>query len=392
MKILTLNQYLQQNSLISNFKKDDHRFASLAQIILTHASNVNASDIHIQVKPDGYSRILYRINQELVPQLTLSPDLHQKLSLRLKYLAKIDPTEGRNIQEGSFEFKHRQEDISVRYSAIPTNNGQKIVMRLFKQSTYNRDLKSLGFDSEGLNLYRSMIRQKSGLILITGGTGSGKSTTAFSTLKEITSTSRCAISIEDPQEVSLPFLTQFDISRIGESFSTILSMSLRQDPDIIFLGEIRDSESAKAAVAAGNTGHLVISTLHAKSVFSVPERLIELGVDPVLLSDTLIGVVSQKLARTLCPRCKTKTSSYNWWYAPGCNSCFQSGFSGQTAVTEVLPTNELFIRLCLRNKQEARMLALSEGWRPSVISLSEKVKKGLISPLEAARVMKNELI
>lgn len=379
---IRLDEYLRRTSPGSFTSDLESQYSRFVETILTRAAACGASDIHIEPAGRGF-QIRYRIHQVLRTQMLVDREIAARMNIRLKYLAGVDLTEGSRVQEGSFQFAYEERKMSVRYSAIPVTGGQKTVLRLFDPKTYERRLDTLGFLPEELDRFETMIHRRSGLILITGGTGSGKSTTCFTVLHQISSEKNCTISIEDPVEVPLSFVTQFEAGAGEMDLTRLLSFSLRQDPDIIFFGEIRDRKSAEAAIEAGATGHLVLSTLHARDVFSVPARLVELGISPMLIKETLIGAIAQRLMRVRTPDGKNRLQVV-----------------GQSGVFEIASFDPRLVDLCLReegsenesNRKEVEAHARTLGWRSMAEALWERCERGEVDAQEALRLLNEELL
>lgn len=381
---IRLDEYLRRASpdRTSGSGDSEREYSDFVETILTRAAAAGASDIHIEPAENGF-QIRYRIHQVLRTQMVVGREVAARMNIRLKYLAGVDLTEGSRVQEGSFQFPFEDRMMSVRFSAIPVAGGQKMVLRLFDPKTYERELDALGFLPGELRQFEAMIRRRSGLILVTGGTGSGKSTTCFTVLHQISSEKNCTISIEDPVEVPLSFVTQFEAGAGEMDLNRLLAFSLRQDPDIIFFGEIRDQKSAQAAIEAGATGHLVLSTLHARDVFSVPARLVELGVSPMLIKETLIGAVAQRLMRVRTPDHQGRLRVV-----------------GQSGVFEIAAFDPRLVDLCLseeggekeENRKEVERHARELGWRSMAEALWERFEKGYVDAQEALRLLNEELL
>lgn len=393
---MNLFEYLSVQTSCNRTWSEESMYIRFTDSILEKAVREGATDIHIEPLDGGGSKIRYRIHADLKTQIIIGRNIASKFAVRLKCLAGVDLTDSKRAQEGSFNFKCENREIGVRYSALPTSSGQNVVLRLFDPDTYTMDLKKLGFTDQDYNLFSEMMWRKSGLILIAGGTGSGKSTTCFSALQEINSDALSLVSIEDPVEVRLPFMTQFQTDSAC-SFDYLLTMTLRQDPDVIFLGEIRDEKSAAAAVRAGNTGHLVFSTIHASNCFTVPARLKELGIKPEVLSEVLLGTVTQRLVRNLCRDCREQRpgipgdllAADGYYESPGCRSCRQTGITGQHGIFEVLPYDRELIQIVFgkTSTSSIRREAESRGWRSFDSKLAREVACGNISLKEGRKVL-----
>ncbi len=326
----------------------------LINSIIEQAVDMRASDIHIEPW-DEEIRIRFRIDGDLQDIMRLSINSLSALVTRIKIIGKMDIAEKRIPQDGRVETKVNNKEIDMRISSIPTVYGEKIVLRLLDRSNFMFTKSELGFKDENLRLFNKILEQPYGMVLVTGPTGSGKTTTLYAVLKELNKVEKNIITIEDPVEYKLEGINQVQINpRAGLTFANGLRSILRQDPDIIMVGEIRDSETAKIAIRAAITGHLVLSTLHTNDSPSSIVRLIDMGVEPYFVSSAVIGVVSQRLIKGLCSNCKVpyeanfseksllgidKDESITLYRSRGCNRC-NNGFIGRRAVHEVMVVNE----------------------------------------------------
>ncbi len=323
--------------------------------IMVDASKRGASDIHFDPQ-NGFVKIRIRIDGELIDYTEVPDNIARNLVTRIKILSGMNITESRLPQDGAIKAKIQNVDLDMRVSALPTNKGEKIVIRILDYSLSMAGLESLGFNEENLKKVYKMISAPNGIILVTGATGSGKSTTVYCVLQKLNKENTNIISVEDPIEMDIDGVNQIQTnSEIGLDFATALRSILRQDPNIIMIGEIRDTETAKIAVRASITGHLVLSTLHTNDSLNTIERLLDMGVERYLLASALTGIISQKLARMLCPHCKKlrPTNDYEkdifkkvtgkvineTYTAVGCDKC-KNGYSGRIAIHEVLLINQ----------------------------------------------------
>ena len=323
--------------------------------IMVDSSRRGASDIHFDPQ-NGFVKIRIRIDGELVDYSEAPDNIARNLITRIKILSGMNITESRLPQDGAIKAKIQNVDLDMRVSALPTNKGEKIVIRILDYSLSMAGLEHLGFNDENLKKVYKMIATPNGIILVTGATGSGKSTTVYSILQKLNKEDTNIISVEDPIEMDIDGVNQMQTnSEIGLDFATALRSILRQDPNIIMIGEIRDTETAKIAVRASITGHLVLSTLHTNDSLTTIERLLDMGVERYLLASSLTGIISQKLARMLCPHCKKlrPTNDYEkdifkrvtgkeineTYTAVGCDKC-KNGYSGRMAIHEVLLINQ----------------------------------------------------
>ena len=331
----------------------------LINSIIQQAIDMRSSDIHIE-PCDEDIRIRFRIDGDLHEIMRLSITSLSPIITRIKIMGKMNIAEKRIPQDGRVETKTNGNEIDIRISTIPTVYGEKVVLRLLDRSNFMFSKDELGFTKNNLETFDEILRQPYGMILVTGPTGSGKTTTLYAVLKELNKDDKNIITIEDPVEYKLRGVNQMQINpKAGLTFATGLRSILRQDPDIIMVGEIRDSETAEIAVRAAITGHLVLSTLHTNDSVSSVIRLVDMGVEPYLVSSAIIGVVSQRLVKELCPDCKIPyEASYSEksllgldteqkiiLYKPkGCNKC-NNGYKGRRAVHEILTVDECMRQL-----------------------------------------------
>ena len=319
--------------------------------IILYASQHKASDIHFDPKEDSMM-IRMRMDGRLRDHAKVPKMYEKNLATRVKLISKMNITETRIPQDGAIKGVVDGRELDMRVSVLPTNEGEKIVIRLLDYSQSLDGLETLGFEPHNLKKIQRLLDIPNGIILVTGATGSGKSTTTYSMLSALNTEDRNIITVEDPVEMNIEGINQVHVnSEIGLTFASALRSILRQDPDVILIGEIRDSETAQIAVRAAITGHLVLSTIHTNNSLSTIERLLDMDVERYLLSTALNGIISQKLARTLCPKCKRKreTTTYEKQifknilgqdvkevYEPvGCENC-NRGFKGRIALHEVL--------------------------------------------------------
>ena len=296
----------------------------LLQTILSEAVFKNASDVHFVPEPK-LMQLYNRVDGILQKHQTLHRDIWQRLLVYLKLIAKLDISETRKSQDGRFDFLVNGEQIDCRLSVVPTINGESVAIRILRKSKGILEIQHLGFTQEQLIILQRLTQQPQGLFLIAGPTGSGKTTTLYSLLNEIDWSSRNVVTVEDPVEYTMPGIRQSEVRPGGMQISEALRALLRHDPDVIYVSEIRDKETAHLAIQAALTGHLVLATLHANDVQSIPLRLKELGVDPLSLSSTLVGMMSQRLVRRHCTVCQ----------GIKCENCGQSGYQGRIVIGEI---------------------------------------------------------
>ncbi|MBI1286290.1 MAG: type II/IV secretion system protein [Flavobacteriales bacterium] len=322
------------------------------QDMLKEAKDMNASDIHFEVYEER-ARIRFRIDGHLMERYAVPVTEYPSLINRIKIKANLDIAEKRLPQDGRIMVNTDQYSFDIRVSIVPTLHGEKAVLRLLSKDATDIQIDRLGFEQSQLKTYLESARKPHGIILISGPTGSGKTTTLYATLKILNEESRNVLTIEDPIEYTLEGINQVQLNeRIGLDFSKALRTFLRQDPDVIMLGEIRDAETAKMAVRAALTGHLVLSTVHTNSAWGTVSRLVDMGVPSYLIAGTLNLSVAQRLVRKLCPKCKGPAQieegqlpgefgkryvGMDHFEPIGCESCFYTGYSGRKALYEVIP-------------------------------------------------------
>jgi general secretion pathway protein E len=332
----------------------DKHVVSAVDFLLNYAFDQHASDIHIEPKRDT-ALIRFRIDGVIHNIHVIPKPLHAPIVSRIKMLSRMDLAEKRRPQDGRIKTNFNNKDIELRVSTVPVAFGEKVVIRVFDPDILLQDLDSMGFYPREMTLYSSFLRRPNGIILVTGPTGSGKTTTLYSSLRALSSPEVNIVTVEDPIEMVMEEFNQIGVQQgIGVGFDTILRNILRQDPDIIMIGEIRDRETAENAVQAALTGHLVLSTLHTNDSVAAIIRLLDLGVPPFLISATVIGVIAQRLVRKICPHCKRMreltdaereylqigNKSNLVWEGQGCKECRGTGYKGRTGIFEVLDMNE----------------------------------------------------
>lgn len=342
------------------------------QIIYT-AAEAGASDIHFDPTETSI-KVRFRIDGVLIDYMSIPEGIRKNLIARVKIISGMDITESRLPQDGAIKTVINNINLDMRVSSLPTNEGEKIVIRILDYSASLNGLESLGFSPNNLEKMKTLIKEPNGIILVTGATGSGKSTTVYSLLQILNTPQVNLVTVEDPVEMNINGINQIQVnSEIGLTFAEVLRSILRQDPDIIMIGEIRDDETAKIAVRASITGHLVLSTIHTNNALNTIERLTDMDVETYLLASSLNGIVSQKLARRICPHCMKKRPAIDYEkkliksnlgidieelaYAEGCPECV-GGYKGRIAIHEVLVINQE-IRDAIANgvpKEELRKL------------------------------------
>ena len=390
----------------SNPDANDQHIVNIVDWLLQYAFDQRASDIHIEPRRD-IAQVRFRIDGVLHNVYEFPAKVGLAVTSRLKILGRLNVAEKRKPQDGRIKTRNKAEkEIELRLSTLPTAFGEKLVMRIFDPEVLQCSFADLGFSSEDLRRWNEMISQPNGIILVTGPTGSGKTTTLYSTLRELATAEVNVSTIEDPIEMVEPAFNQMQIQNsIDLDFATGIKALMRQDPDIIMIGEIRDLETAEMATQAALTGHLVLSTLHTNDAPSAVTRLMELGIPPYLIRATVIGVMAQRLVRTLCPTCK-KPQTLNpedWtmltkpWKTPlptnaqqpaGCLECRNTGYKGRAGVYEIMPLSEA-VKENIHDHGQAndiRKQAIKEGMHSLRLSGANKVAKGQTTIDEVLRV------
>jgi len=381
----------------------------LANFLITEAVNLGASDIHIEPQEKKLV-VRYRVDGVLRIFHEFPINIKDALTARFKIMADLDISERRKPQDGRIRAKIGNKKVDLRVSTVPVVYGEKIVMRIQEAEKYlSVKLENLGFEPDDLEKFRKAIWTPWGMILVTGPTGSGKTTTLYSALMERNSPDVNIMTAEDPVEVSIPGLNQVQVNeRIGLTFASVLRAFLRQDPDIILIGEIRDTETAEIGIKAALTGHLVFSTLHTNDAPSSITRLVDMGIEPFLVGSSLILVVAQRLLRKLCPKCKLvddtpkealvrlgvlKSLDENITIykanPEGCEECKGTGYKGRTAVHEILEVDEEMRKLIVKGAtaEDIRDLAKSKGMRTLYEAGMLKVRRGITDIAEVERVL-----
>ncbi len=364
-------------------ESSDKHVVSAVDFLLNYAFDQHASDIHIEPKRES-SLIRFRIDGVIHNIHVIPKPMHAPIISRIKMLSRMDMAEKRRPQDGRIKTNFNNKDIELRVSTVPVAFGEKVVIRVFDPDILLQDLDSMGFYQRELTLFNSFLRRPNGIVLVTGPTGSGKTTTLYSSLRSLSSPEVNIVTVEDPIEMVMEEFNQIGVQQgIGVSFDSILRNILRQDPDIIMIGEIRDRETAENAVQAALTGHLVLSTLHTNDTASTIIRLLDLGIPPFMISATVLGIVAQRLVRKICPHCKKvrtisaderaylqlPESSYVVWEGAGCKECRGTGYRGRSGLFEVMELNE---RLKSLVSESAGLAAIIEAARQGgVVTLRE---------------------
>ena len=383
---------------------EDSNIVTFVNEIIQSAIQERASDIHIEPE-EFFIRIRFRIDGILRQKTIVHKNYWSGICVRIKVLSGMNIAESRRPQDSAMSLEINERKIDFRVSSIPTVYGENFVLRILdKQQNLDR-LTSLGYNKHNIDLIELSIQKPEGIIIATGPTGSGKTTTLYSILSKINSAEKNIMTLEDPVEYRMQMVRQSEMNeRIGFTFASGLRSLLRQDPDVIFLGEIRDEETAQNAVRASITGHQVFSTLHTNNAVSAINRLLDMGIPPYMLAGNLNAVISQRLVRHLCPVCKKevplnnnikqafnldKDKSYSHYLPTGCSKCGNTGYRGRAAVSEVLFVNDNINMLIAENPtlKQTTNLALEEGFIPITEDCIEKVVNGFTSWEEVCRVV-----
>lgn len=381
----------------------DAPVAQALSLIIEEAVKARASDVHLQPGEDKI-RVRFRIDGSLhdlfsLPLTTLTP-----LISRLKILANLNIADHHRPQDGQFSMKTKGRSIDIRVGIISTVYGEMAVLRLLDKSRATLALSDLGFLPGSLNQLEAMLKVPYGIILVSGPTGAGKTTTLYAALNSLDQTERNIITVEDPVEYRFSSINQIQVNpRAGITFASGLRSILRLDPDVILIGEIRDAETANIAIQSALTGHLVLSSIHANDAIGVVMRLVDLGVEPFLVASALIGVISQRMARRVCPDCgrpqqaspeealiyakEVGEERQEFVYGAGCASCANSGYRGRTGIFELLTFNDALKTLLLREatSNELRDEAINQGMVTLLGDGMEKVKQNITTPTEVLR-------
>jgi general secretion pathway protein E len=372
--------------------------------LITRASEARASDIHIEPAEDCV-RVRYRVDGALTDVEQLPAHLKLPLVSRIKVMAALDIAERRLPQDGRMRVAVRGQEIDLRVATSPTIHGESVVMRILDRSSLSLDFQTLGFEDDVLAQFLHALKQPHGIVLVTGPTGSGKTTTLYASLAAINSPDRKILTIEDPIEYRLAGINQTQVKpQIGLTFAQALRSFLRQDPDVMMVGEIRDLETAEVAIQSALTGHTILSTLHTNSAAASVTRLLDMRVEPFLITSTLNAVLAQRLVRRLCPKCReayqpapgfvqgllpgTEVSGITKLYRPkGCDACSHSGFRGRLAVMEILNVNDEIAGLILARAEarEVQRAAMSHGMRTMLTDGIAKSQAGLTTIEEVLR-------
>lgn len=384
-------------------KIDHNPIVRMVNAILLEAIQQGASDVHFEPAEEGLS-IRYRIDGCLQTRHTPPRDYQGQILTRIKVMAKMDIAEHRLPQDGRIKLKHGGREIDFRVSTLPIVHGERIVLRILDKGNVLLGIEQIGMGEKAIKSFQKLIHMPEGIVLVTGPTGSGKTTTLYSAIVEINSRETNIITIEDPVEYKLAGISQMNVNpRIELDFAKGLRHILRQDPDVIMIGEIRDKETAEIAIQASLTGHLVLSTLHTNDAPSALTRLADMGIEPYLLASSILGVLAQRLVRQICPHCKVEyppsdqemeelglAPNGSFCRGEGCSHCFQTGYKGRHAIYELMPIGPRIKSQVLKSQdaQELRKVALLEGMKSLFDQGVELVIQGITTSAELLRVTK----
>jgi general secretion pathway protein E len=369
---------------------DDAPIIRMLNALLTQAAKDGASDIHIEPY-ERSSSVRFRVDGTLREVVQPNKALHAALISRLKIMAELDIAEKRLPQDGRISLRIGGRAIDVRVSTLPSSHGERAVLRLLDKSESKFTLEGLGMDGEVLAAYARLIQQPHGIVLVTGPTGSGKTTTLYASLGRIDTATTNVLTVEDPVEYELAGIGQTQVNpKIELTFAKALRAILRQDPDVIMIGEIRDFETAQIAIQASLTGHLVLATVHTNDAPSSVTRLIDMGVEPYLLSSSLLGVLAQRLVRKLCPQCRRQDEAGRW-HPVGCAHCGQTGYKGRTGVYELMVVNDAVQSLIHNRAADHELVAAARdaGLRSMREDGDRLVRAGTTSLEEIIRVTRD---
>ena len=397
--------------IISNIKKElkgaqskgESAIYQLILYIIKNAIEKRASDIHIEAEENG-AVVRYRLLGKLREILDFDYEIYNALASRVKLEAGMDVSEKRKPQDGGFSLKIDNNNFDFRVSSLPTIWGESIVLRILDKRNILKKLDDIGITHKNLKLFKEVLAKPNGIFLVTGPTGSGKSTTLYAALHEIATPDVKVITVEDPVEYRLQGIQQVQVnSRVGITFASALRSILRQDPDIIMIGEIRDLETLEIAIKAALTGHLVLSTLHTNDAVSAINRMIDMGAEPFMVAAALVGVEAQRLVRTVCPYCKAPYKPSDALIEPiknllpkdtvfykgmGCEKCDMTGYIGRTLISEIFLNDEKLESLIAKNKERIELMKYleSQGFRKMFFDGIIKAKNQITTLEEVYRV------
>jgi type IV pilus assembly protein PilB len=386
--------------LLTNFRKsqltnniDTLSFTDDFLINIIHeAKALGSSDIHFEAFEKKH-RIRFRIDGRLLEKYIITSQEYPKIVNRIKIMASLDISEKRLPQDGRINLTTGKENFDLRVSSLPTLHGEKLVLRILSKDSVSLDLEHLGFSKEELKLYKNSVKKPNGIVLISGPTGSGKTTTLYATLKLLNTIDTNILTIEDPIEYTLEGINQVQLKEdIGLDFSSTLRTFLRQDPDIIMVGEIRDANTANMAIRTALTGHLVLSTIHTNSAWATISRLVDMGIPSFLIASTLNVSVAQRLVRKLCSNCKTEAKALpddllidlsldlkNHFIANGCEKCYHTGYKGRKAIYEIIPIEKELVENIEKREVQIEQYLKNKNIATLKVNALKLVKEGVTS-------------
>jgi type IV pilus assembly protein PilB len=386
------------------FGADSDPITKLVASIIRGGIDARASDIHIEPQESDL-RVRYRVDGLLRRAIDIPASAQREVASHIKILADMDISERRIPQDGHITVRHEDKDYDLRVSSLPAVGGEKMVLRILDKNAERWSLDRVVSSPQDAKRIRGLVANPYGMILLTGPTGSGKTTTLYSVLQLVNTPERNIVTVEDPVEYRLPGITQVQVKPVaGVTFASTLRSILRQDPDIILIGEIRDLETAEIAVSAALTGHLVLSTLHTNDAAGAVSRLVSIGIPSFLVASALLGAVAQRLVRTLCPKCREpyKPSAEERKLIPGefspkarlhrgkgCHNCYQSGYQGRKSVYEILSVSQTIKRMIVDGRSDSALKeqAIAEGMRTLRTSAVDEVRNGATTLEEIMRVV-----
>lgn len=388
---------------------DEAPVIRLINSLLFQAVKQRASDIHFESYDKGLV-VRYRIDGVLYPVLSPPKRLQDTMLARLKIMAALNIAERRLPQDGRFGIRTAGKDVDLRVSVLPTSHGERVVLRLLEKENHLLNLSEIGISAERVTVMRQLIQLSHGIILVTGPTGSGKTTTLYASLSEINAPDKNIITVEDPVEYQLQGISQMQVNpKIQLTFANGLRSILRQDPDVIMIGEIRDMETAEIAIHASLTGHLVFSTLHTNDASGAVMRLIDMGIEPFLVASSVVAIVAQRLVRQLCKACRkpyaptgeelarlsisVAAGSQKFYRAMGCQACSQTGYRGRTGIYEFLLVDDEIRRLAVAKADSTRIqqAAVARGMTTLRQEGAAKVLQGITTTEEVVRITQQEV-
>ena len=392
-----IEQYLQQNyrKRARDLQSSSlHYSEDFLMNMIYEAKEIGSSDLHFEAFEKQH-RVRYRIDGKLIEKYIISLDEYPKIVNRIKIMARLDISEKRLPQDGRINVSTEVEDFDIRVSCLPTLHGEKLVLRILSKNSVSVQLKNLGFTKDELEIYEYFVKKPNGIVLISGPTGSGKTTTLYATLKLLNKKDTNILTIEDPIEYTLEGVNQVQLrENIGLDFASTLRTFLRQDPDIIMVGEIRDVATANMAIRAALTGHLVLSTIHTNSAWATISRLVDMGIPPFLIASTLNISVAQRLVRKLCTACKQEVklrpeilpkgvilpkNIQKHYKAVGCSECYHTGYKGRKAIYEIIPITKELVQKIQNKELEVDEYLLKHKIKTLQMNALNLVEQGITS-------------